>query len=168
MNICEFSHKFVHKWKHLKSTVDDLSPQILDAKIGLFVAQTHSQEDRKFLEIVSQGNRHTDDNYYEIPLPFRSEAPFFPENRKQALQIARWLRRRLTKSETFYQDHVTFMNDVITKGFARKVPLDLPSRKIGEIWYIPPHGVYRARKPNKIRVMFDCSVRFGGISLNDR
>ena len=115
MNICEFSHKFVHKWKHLKSTVDDLSPQILDAKIGLFVAQTHSQEDRKFLEIVSQGNRHTDDNYYEIPLPFRSEAPFFPENRKQALQIARWLRRRLTKSETFYQDHVTFMNDVITK-----------------------------------------------------
>lgn len=78
------------------------------------------------------------------------------------------MRRRLTKSETFYQDHVTFMNGVITKGFVRKVPSDLPSPKTEEVWYIPHHGVYHARKPNTIRVVFDCGVRFGGISLNDR
>ena len=29
-----FSHKVVHKWKHLKSTADDLPPQIPGAKIG--------------------------------------------------------------------------------------------------------------------------------------
>ena len=59
------------------------------------------------------------------------------------------------------------MNGVITKGFARKVLSDLPSPKTGEVWYIPHHGAYRAGKPNKIRVVFDCGVRFGGISLND-
>ena len=81
-----FSHKVVHNYKHLKSTADDLPPQIPDAKIGPFIAQAHSKEDKKFLKIVSQGARHTDDSHYEIPLPFRSKAPLFPENRKQALQ----------------------------------------------------------------------------------
>ena len=66
-----FSHKVVHKWKHLKSTADDLPPQIPGAKIGLFITQTHSQDDKKFLKIVSDGTRHTNDNHYEIPLPFR-------------------------------------------------------------------------------------------------
>ena len=70
-----FSHKVVHKWKHLKSTADDLPPQIPGAKIGLFITQTHSQKDKKFLNIVSEGTRHTNDNHYETPLPFRSEAP---------------------------------------------------------------------------------------------
>lgn len=70
-----FSHKVVHKWKHLKSTADDLPPQIPGAKIGLFITQTHSQKDKKFLNIVSEGTRHTNDNHYETPLPFRREAP---------------------------------------------------------------------------------------------
>ena len=70
-----FSHKVVHKWKHLKSTADNLPPQIPGAKIGLFITQMHSQKDKKFLKIVSEGTRHTNDNHYEIPLPFHSEAP---------------------------------------------------------------------------------------------
>ena len=70
-----FSHKVVHKWKHLKSTADNLPPQIPGAKIGLFITQMHSQKDKKFLKIVSEGTRHTNDNHYEIPLPFSSEAP---------------------------------------------------------------------------------------------
>ena len=70
-----FSHKVVHKWKHLKSTADNLPSQIPGAKIGLFITQMHSQKDKKFLKIVSEGTRHTNDNHYEIPLPFRSEAP---------------------------------------------------------------------------------------------
>ena len=145
-----------------------LPPQIPGAKIGLFITQMHSQKDKKFLKIVSEGTRHTNDNHYEIPLPFRSEAPWFPENRKEVPQRARWLKRWSTRSETFYQDHVTFINGVVTKIFARKVPSDLPSPKTGEVWYITQHGIYSAWKPNKIQVVFDRSVRFGGISLNER
>ena len=33
-------------------------------------------------------------------------------------------------------------------------------------WYIPHHGVYHPKK-NKIRVVFDCSAKFKGSSLND-
>ena len=34
-------------------------------------------------------------------------------------------------------------------------------------WYIPHHGVYHPLKPDKLRVVFDCSAKFCGVSLND-
>ena len=34
------------------------------------------------------------------------------------------------------------------------------------VWFIPHHGVYHPRKPEKIRVVFDCSARFRGFLLN--
>ena len=60
------------------------------------------------------------------------------------------------------------MNSNIAKAFARRVPSDRLFAKKGQVWYIPHHGVYHAKKPNKIRVVFDCVARFGGTSLNDQ
>ena len=39
-------------------------------------------------------------------------------------------------------------------------------RDDGRVWYLPHHGVYHARKPEKIRVVFDCAAVYRGISLN--
>ena len=36
----------------------------------------------------------------------------------------------------------------------------------GKRWYIPHHGVYHPEKPNKLRVVFDCSCQYGRTSLN--
>ena len=36
----------------------------------------------------------------------------------------------------------------------------------GKTWYIPHHGVYHPSKPEKIRVVFDCSAEFYGKSIN--
>ena len=33
--------------------------------------------------------------------------------------------------------------------------------------YVPHTGVYHPKKPDKIRVVFDCSAKYGGVSLND-
>ena len=33
--------------------------------------------------------------------------------------------------------------------------------------YIPHHGVYHPKKPNKLRVVFDCSAKHQNESLND-
>ena len=59
----------------------------------------------------------------------------------------------------FYEDHSTFMKDIISKGYARMCKDNQGS------WYIPHHGVYRPTQ-NKIRVVFDCSAQNSGISLN--
>jgi hypothetical protein len=39
---------------------------------------------------------------------------------------------------------------------------------LGTHWYLPHHPVYHPQKPDKIRVVFDCSARYRGTSLNDQ
>ena len=58
------------------------------------------------------------------------------------------------------------MNEVIRKGFAEEVPdAELHATKA---YYIQHHGVYHPNKPQKrIRVVFDCSAKSAGCSLND-
>ena len=38
---------------------------------------------------------------------------------------------------------------------------------MGKTWFIPHHGVYHPHKPGKICVVFDCSAKYKGKSLND-
>ena len=38
----------------------------------------------------------------------------------------------------------------------------------GKTWFIPYHGVYRPSKPGKIRVVFGCSAKYDGVSVNKR
>ena len=38
----------------------------------------------------------------------------------------------------------------------------------GRCWYMFYDGVYNENKPNKIRVVFDCSIEYQGRSLNDK
>ena len=58
------------------------------------------------------------------------------------------------------------MSDLLAKGYARKVPPVQAGPVEGKAWYIPHHGVYHPHKPGKIRVVFDCSANFKGLSLN--
>jgi len=87
--------------------------------------QEYSQEDKTFLTVVNQGIRHTEDHHYDIPLPFCGDRLWFPDNKEKILQRARWLRKKLIKSEKFHRDYVNFVNNIIAKGFARKVPSHL-------------------------------------------
>ena len=57
------------------------------------------------------------------------------------------------------------MEDVISKGYAERVPMVELERCDGHLWYIPYHGVYHPKK-HKIRVVFDCGASYEGTSLN--
>jgi len=56
------------------------------------------------------------------------------------------------------------MNEVLSRGDTEEAPAF--AQQEGVKWYIPHHGVYHPKK-HKIRVVFDCSARFRGTSLND-
>ena len=56
------------------------------------------------------------------------------------------------------------MDTIIDHGDAEEVPTDVLHNN--NIWYIPHHGVYHPRKPEKNRVVFDCSMTYKGYSLN--
>ena len=58
------------------------------------------------------------------------------------------------------------MKDVIALC-AERVPKDHLRIRDGKINFVPHTGVYHPKKPDQIRVVFDCSAQFEGVSLND-
>ena len=130
--------------------------------------QALSQEDRKFLARVTENIRHRDDGHYEMPLPLKDPNTKLPNNRDMASQRLKQLKRRFASDEKYRDDYTTFMNTVIQSGYAEKVPTrnEDEDKNNQQVWYIPHHGVYHPKKPNKIRVVFDCSAEFKGESQN--
>ena len=126
-----------------------------------------SREDIKFYETVETGIVHLEDLHYEMPLPFKHKNTQLPNNYAQAEKRLNSLKKRLMSDDKYYTDYCSFMSDIISKGYARKVDDDLKDQ-LGRTWYLPHHGIYHPHKPTKIRVVFDCSASFEGHSLNDK
>ncbi len=60
------------------------------------------------------------------------------------------------------------IQELLDKGYAEKVPESEKSAKLGRTYllYFPYHNVVNENKPEKLRIVFDCAVTFGGTSLN--
>ena len=40
------------------------------------------------------------------------------------------------------------------------------SRNDGRVWYLPHNNVFNPKKPEKVRIVFDCAATNNGKSLN--
>ncbi len=124
--------------------------------------KTVSQEDLNFLEKLKENIMTNEHGHYEMPLPFR-ERPYLPDNKQLAAVRLSHLKRKFNANESYKNDYTNYMMDLIDRGDAEVCT----EGNDGEKWYIPHHGVYHPKKPGKLRVVFDCSARYKGSSLND-
>ena len=124
-----------------------------------------SVEDKKFLEIMENTVRQDPDGHFQTALPFRNKKTV-PNNRTQAEVYAQSLKRRLNKDDHLKEEYTKFMNGLITKGFAERLPDREIASEDGRQWYLPHHGVFNPHKPGKIRVVFNCPAAYQGVSLN--
>lgn len=130
------------------------------------VKESHfSQEDQRFVSIMEKGVKVKADGHCELPLPFKEERPGLENNNICAEHRLQCLKKRLVRDKQYRNDYTTFMNERIERGDAEKVLLEELNKS--PAWYIPHHGVYHPQKPGKIRVVFDCSAKYKGVSLND-
>ena len=58
------------------------------------------------------------------------------------------------------------MDNLFVKDYASKIPLER-HEILGTHWYLPHHPVFHPQKPDKVRVMFDCSAKYGNSSFNN-
>ena len=137
----------------------DFTESIVDDKTEM------SQDELRFMQNAEEIVK-LKDGHYQISLPFKDREASVPNNKSQALQRTNWLKKKLERDPRLSEDYKTFMADIVAKGYARKVPLEQMNLQNGKVWYIPHHGVYHPHKPGKIRVVFDCSAKFNGVSLN--
>lgn len=73
------------------------------------------------------------------------------------------LRRTLDKKPEMKGQFIEFMQKLFDIDQAENAP---PIDKEKESWYLPMFGVYHPQKPDQIRVVFDSSAEFEGMSLN--
>ena len=77
---------------------------------------------------------------------------FFPNNRRQAVQRAEWL-KKMSRNPKMFNDYTVFMSYLIKTGYAKKVT-DTDSES-GKILYIPHHNECHPKKPENICVVFE-------------
>ncbi|XP_078380254.1 uncharacterized protein LOC144663213 [Oculina patagonica] len=127
-----------------------------------------SCEDRKFLDTMETGIHKNQTGHWEMPLPFRQTEVNMPNNRVQAFNRLNGLLRTLKKKPQMERDYLDFMEKILSKGHASPVPHEevMSKNQSGKVWYLPHFGVYHPKKPTQIRVVFDSSAEFEGVSLN--
>jgi hypothetical protein len=122
-----------------------------------------SIEDGRFLQIVKDGIKYKDDGHFELPLPLKDDT-HLPDNRMMADKRLQSLKRKMLLDPQFRMEYTGFMSDLINNRYAEIIPPD-EKPSTGNVWYIPHHAVYHAKK-KKMRIVFDCSAEFAGDSLN--
>ena len=124
-----------------------------------------SQDDIRAIQMMDNSIQFKD-GHYELGLPFRHDLPM-PNNRSMAEHRLQLLKRKLTSDQELYIKYDTFMTNLITKGYAERVPESDINRMDGRVWYLPHHSVTHTKKPDKARIVFDASAKYRGVSLND-
>ena len=126
----------------------------------------HSREDQDVLRLWDT-NCKKDGLHYELPIPWKDPEVSFPNNYIVAKSSMDSLVKKL-KRDNLFDRYEQEIDKLLDKEYAENVPQDALHCNSGKIWYLPHHSVITAKKPGKLRVVYDCASKFKGMSLNDR
>ena len=123
-----------------------------------------SVEDRKVIELWDEQVERVG-NHYQLPIPFRDDTDL-PNNICVAQSRLKSLRASLDK-RGLTEAYSNEIDKLCDKNYAEKVPL-YDVNQSSRVWYLPHQVVVSDKKPGKVRIVYDCSSKFHGQSLNDR
>ena len=141
---------------HRTSIKEALPNDVIKALSSDFIERNNSkncslsQEDRKFVQIIEEGIHKTSEGFYELPL---QERPRMPDSRHNAEKRLANLKRKFEKNEQYHSDYKNFLQKTFDQGEAEDVSHEEVEKRDGSLWYIPHHGVYNPKKPEKLRAV---------------
>jgi hypothetical protein len=154
----------------VKETIhDDLSrlwqTDFEDIRMG--DSKTMSIEDKRALDVMEKTTT-TVDGHYQISLPWADDSAL-PCNREYAAARLQQVKRRLLRNPELHRMYCKQMDDYLHEGYARAAQPSLTETTTSpcRIWYLPHHPVQSAKKPDRVRVVFDSAARFKGTSINE-
>ena len=126
----------------------------------------HSVEDRRVLNLW-ESDIKLENGHYTLPIPWKQGRPCLPNNKYIAMSRLESQVKRLNKNGllSMYDENI---NQMVSKGYAERVPKSELLIDDGSVWYLPHHHVLHPAKPGKIRIVFDCAAKFRGVSLNNQ
>ena len=112
-------------------------------------------------------NTTVKEDHYTLTIPFKSEPPGLANNRSMAEYRLNLLGKRLKKNKNLQQKYTEGIQDLLKRGYAEPVLDANIEGPRGKTWYLPHHPVINLKKPEKVRIVYDCAAKFRGTSLND-
>lgn len=126
-----------------------------------------SMEDKAAMKIAEETIRLVD-GHFEVALPWRDHLKRCPDSREMAMCRLRGLRKRFQRDPNLFERYTAVIKSNVKKGYATVVPDEQLLPSFMPRWYIPHHAVINSKKPEKLRVVFDCAAKCNGLSLNDQ
>ena len=105
------------------------------------------------------------DGHYQLPLPWRHDHQILPDNKMMAKKRLTGLQKKLSRDPELCKRYVAQINTLLDNDYAEEVPdeeINTTRRK----WFLPHHAVINPRKPEKLRIVFDCAAQHQGMSIN--
>ena len=124
-----------------------------------------SAEEQRAIDIVERTTCFTGERY-EAGLPWKDDNISLPSNREVAFRMLQSVERRNAKDPVYAARYDDIMMDSVRLGFAREVAEEELQIQHPREWYIIHHGVKHPHKPGHLRVVFNESFEYKGISLN--
>eukprot|EP00794_Sanderia_malayensis_P001665 gene1665-1854_t len=82
-----------------------------------------SIEDKRALAALNETSKLVD-GHYQPAIPWRNVQPCLPNNRPVAEHRLKYLKRKLSRDAVLCEKYTNFINDLLVKNHARKVPGD--------------------------------------------
>ena len=123
---------------------------------------TWSNDDKRVVKLWDD-NVKVVNGHYELPIPWKPDIAFtnnLPQAMARLTSTMKSIEKRGLRAK-----YDSEMSKVLDKGYAEIIQPDLSENKV---WYLPHHAVLNPKKPDKLRVVFDCAAKHAGLSLNDR
>ena len=123
----------------------------------------HSQNDKKFLETLSNGTVVDSDGNLELPLPLKTDP--LPDNRAAVFARTSNTLKRIKRDAAKLQAVTESMQKNISNGYIEQIPLD-DINNDNPKWHLNIFDVTHPKK-KKPRMVFDGSACYDGASIND-
>ena len=104
--------------------------------------------------------------HYQLAFSWKPAAPNFDDNPSLAKTRLHCLSQRFDKNVELKSKFETVIQDCPSISYSRKIYDDKDKDELKMRWYLPHYETVLPRKPDKVRMVFDCSATFNKQSLD--
>ena len=125
-----------------------------------------SIENQEVVKLLNDSiTRSKDNKRYQVPIPWKENKDKLENNYEMALQRLKNTEKQLDKRKHVKEGYKKVIDSYLNKGYIRRV--DNTDKKDSK-WFLPHFPVVKLDKATtKIRMVFDASAKYHGLSLNE-